>query len=72
MNWSRVDYCDALSAIWTLMLMAPIHRRGFTGEQVLHYSKSVPKIKQTHLKQTHIHLGWPRVHFQNILFWGKL
>ncbi len=56
MNWSRVDYCDALSAIWTLILMAPIHRRGFTGEQVLHYSKSVPKTKQTHL-----HFGWPCV-----------
>ncbi len=30
-----VDYCDVLSAVWTLILMAPIHCRGSTDEQVM-------------------------------------
>ncbi len=30
-----VDYCDVLSAVWTLFLMAPIHCRGFIGEKVM-------------------------------------
>ncbi len=31
-----VDYCDVfLSAVWTLILTAPIHCRGSIGEQVL-------------------------------------
>jgi len=30
-----VDYRDVLSAVWTLMLTAPIHFRGAIGEQVL-------------------------------------
>ncbi len=30
-----VDYCDILSAVWTLILMAPIHCRGPIGEQVV-------------------------------------
>ncbi len=28
-----VDYCDVLSAVWTLILTAPIHRRVSSGEQ---------------------------------------
>ncbi len=44
-----------LSAVWTLILTAPIHCRASIGETVmLHFSKSVP-IK----KQTHLHLVWP-------------
>ncbi len=27
MDWSGVDYCDVLSAVWTLVLTAPIHCR---------------------------------------------
>ncbi len=37
-NWSCVDYLCIivfLSAVWTLILMAPIHCRGSTGEQVI-------------------------------------
>ncbi len=30
-----VDYYEDLSAVWTLILMAPIHCRGFIGEQVM-------------------------------------
>ncbi len=29
-DWSGVDYCDILSAVWTLILTAPIHCRGPT------------------------------------------
>ncbi len=54
-----------LSAVWTLILTAPIHCRGSTAEQVimLHFSKSVLMKKQTHL-----HLGWP---FSAIVFGVK-
>ncbi len=30
-----VDYCDVLSAVWTLILMAPIHCRGSIGGEVM-------------------------------------
>ncbi len=30
-----VYYCDVLSAVWTLILMAPIQYRGSIGEQVM-------------------------------------
>ncbi len=44
-----------LSAVGTLILTAPIHCRGSTGEQVmLNFSKYVPMKTQSHL-----HLGWP-------------
>ncbi len=29
-----MDYCDVLSAVWTLILTAPIYCRGSIGEQV--------------------------------------
>ncbi len=32
---SLVDYCDVLSAVWTLILTAPIHCRGSIAEQVM-------------------------------------
>ncbi len=51
-----VDYCDVLSAVWTLILTAPIHCRWSIVESdvTLHFSKYVLMKKQTHL-----HLGWP-------------
>ncbi len=43
-----------LSAVWTLILTAPIHCRWSIGEQeMLNFYKSVLMKKQTHL-----HLGW--------------
>ncbi len=58
-----------LSAVWTLILTAPIHCRGSIGEQVivmLNFSKSVLMKKQTHL-----HLDGPRVSTfsANLHFW---
>ncbi len=44
-----------LSAVWTLILTAPIHRRGSMGEQVMQYYISQNLMK----KQTHLHIGWP-------------
>ncbi len=44
-----------LSAVWTLILTAPIHCRGSTGEQVMQCFIS-PNLKK---KQTHLHLRWP-------------
>ncbi len=39
MNWSAVDYLWIivmfLSVVQTLILTAPIHRRGYIGEQVM-------------------------------------
>ncbi len=43
-----------LSAVWTLILTAPIHCRGFIGEQVMEWYISPNLIKN----QTHLHLGW--------------
>ncbi len=61
-NMQFVDYLHYLwmivmflSAVWTLILTAPIHCRASIAEQVemLHFSRSV-RMK----KQTHLHLGW--------------
>ncbi len=39
MDWIVVDYLQIilmfLSAVWALILMAPIHCRGYFGEQVM-------------------------------------
>ncbi len=44
-----------LSAVWTLILTAPIHSRGSISEQVMECYISPNLIK----KQTHLHLGFP-------------
>ncbi len=46
---------NMLSAVWTLILMAPIHCSGSTSEQVMLNSSKSVRIKQ----QTHLYLGWP-------------
>jgi len=45
MDWCEllVDYCDVLSAVWTLILTAPIHYRASiwgASDVMLHFSKS--------------------------------
>ncbi len=50
--WIIVMY---LSAVWTLILTAPIHCRGSTGEQVMQCYISPNLMK----KQTDLYLGWP-------------
>ncbi len=51
-----------LSAVWTLILTAPIHCRGSISRQViLNFSKSVPMKKQYHL-----HLGCSKVNLYHI------
>ncbi len=59
MDWSGVDYLWIieifLSAVWTLILTAPIHCRGSIAEQVMQCYISPNLMK----KQTHLHLGWP-------------
>ncbi len=54
-----------LSAVWTLILTAPIHCRGSTGEQVMEWYISPNLMK----KQTH--LEWPEGEqtFSKFLFW---
>ncbi len=59
MDWSSVDYLLIilmfLSAVWTLILTAPIHYGGYIEEQeMLRYIS--PNLMK---KQTHLHLGWP-------------
>ncbi len=44
-----------LSAVWTLILTAPIHCRGFIAETLMQCYISPNLMK----KQTHLHLGWP-------------
>ncbi len=46
MDWSDVDYCDVLSAVWTLILTAPIHCRASTGEQVMRCYISLNLMKE--------------------------
>ncbi len=61
------DYCDVLSAVWTLIVTAPIRCRG--SIVMLNFTKSVLMKKQTHL-----HLGWPAGEyvFSIYIFWGEL
>ncbi len=40
-DWSGVDYCGALSAVWTLILTAPIHCTPLMSDLMLNFSKSV-------------------------------
>ncbi len=72
-----VDYCDFLSAIWTLILMAPIHCRGFIGEQVIFllfyiqediYSRLFPLVFFYSLNVNGYH-GFSKQHFQWIRTW---
>ncbi len=51
-----------LSAVWTLILTAPIHCRASIDEQVMEWHISVLMKKQTHL-----YLGWP---FSANLYFG--
>ncbi len=68
MDWSGVDYLWIivmfLSAVWTLILTAPIHCRGSIAEQV----------KECYISPnlTHLHLGWPEGEyiFQQIFIFG--
>ncbi len=52
-----LEWCGLLwflSAVWNLILTAPIHCKGTTCEVMLNFSRSFQMKKQTHL-----HLGWP-------------
>ncbi len=70
MDWSGVDYLWIivmfLSAVWTLILTAPIHCRASIAETVMQCYISPNLMK----KQTHLHLGWPKDIFQQIKFFG--
>ncbi len=57
--------CGLLLCFYQLSLMASIHYRGSTSEQVirLHFSEFV-LIK----KQNHLHLGWPKGFSANFFF----
>ncbi len=59
MDWSGVDYLWIivmfLSAVWTLILTAPIHCRASIDETLMQWHTSPNLMK----KQTHLHLGWP-------------
>ncbi len=59
MDWSGVDYLWIivmfLSAVWTLILTAPIHCRGSIAEEVME-CYIYPNLMKKH---THLHLGWP-------------
>ncbi len=65
-----VDYCDVLSAVWTLILTAPIHCRASIDEKVMQCYISPNLMK----KQTHLHLGWPEGEhiFSSFKFLGEL
>ncbi len=70
--WTGVVWIIAmfLSAVWTLILTAPIHHRGSIGEQVMQCYISPNLMK----KQTHQHLAWPEWEqsFSILSFQGEL
>ncbi len=63
MDWSGVGYCDVLSAVWTLILTAPIHCRASIDEQVMQCYISPNLFWWTLLL-----LGWPES--EDILIFG--
>ncbi len=71
MGWSGVDnlwiIVMFLSAVWTLILTAPIHCRASIAETVMqcYISPNLMK-KQTHLT---LHLGWMSTCWANFHFW---
>ncbi len=52
-----------LSAVWTLILTAPIHSRGSTGEQVMQCYISLKSVLMK--KQTHLHKSWTIAFFNH-------
>ncbi len=54
MDWSGMDYLWIivmfLSAVWTLILTAPIHCRGSIDEQVMEFSNSPTLMKKQTLR----------------------
>ncbi len=73
MDWSGVDYLwiivMCLSAVWTLILTAPIHCRASIAETLTQRHISTNLMK----KQTHPDLGWPEgwINFQQIFILGR-
>ncbi len=71
LDWSGVDYLWIivmfLSAVWTLILTAPIHCWGSIVEQAMKWHISPNLMK----KQTHLHLGWTEgeTFLVNFHFW---
>ncbi len=71
MGWSGVDYLWIivmfLSAVWTLILTAPIHCRASIAETLMQRHISTNLMK----KQTHPNLGWPEGEhiFGKFSFW---
>ncbi len=69
MDWSGVDYLWIivmfLSAVWTLILTAPIHCRGFIGEQVMYSNATFLQICSN--EETN---SWGWVDFQQALIFG--
>ncbi len=74
MDWSGVDYLWIivmfLSAVWTLILMAPIHCRGSIDEKMMecYISPNRRRNKETNSSTSRIAWGWG--HFQQILIFG--
>ncbi len=47
MDWSSLDYCEVLAAVWTLILTAPIHCRGSIIEQIMECFFLIVRLKNT-------------------------
>ncbi len=75
MDWSGVDYLWIivifLSAVWTLILTAPIHCRASIDETVMQCWISSEK---SVLIKKHILLGWPEGEyiFSKLIFWWTI
>ncbi len=72
MDRSGVDYLWIivmfLSAVWTLILTAPIHCRGSIAEQVM-YAKFLQICSNEESNSSKSRLAWGQYIFSKFLFW---
>ncbi len=69
MDWSGMDclwiIVMFLSAVWTLILTAPIHCRGSIGDAMLHFSKS-----DEETNSSRSWMAWGGAHFKQMFIFG--
>ncbi len=64
MGWSHVNYCDVLSAVWTLILVSPIRFRGSNDEQLIKTNFSKRRNKRLYiLADLRVSTSFVNVHY---------
>ncbi len=68
MDWSGVYYCDVLSAVWTLILTAPIHCRDSIDEWCNAKILQICSVEETNSSISC--MAWEWVHFLQMFIIG--